>query len=306
MAKHFYLIPVVFLIISSCGDEAHKESVQGTLAGDTEDNIQPTNDENLPKKAAFSPIDSHKLIKTVRLNLKVASVEGDMEYLAGQAAELGGYVGDYDQKINQWVVGSKKISSDSLEQTIGQRTEATVVIKIPAANLEQLLEQIESKALAVEHKIREVQDVTKKVIDLETRMSTKLRIEKKYLDILESKAGKLEEVLEVEAKIDQIREEIEVMQTRLKHLNQRVAFSTIHLSLYQEPTYRTLYTAVEKVNNYEEGFGLKAKNAFLSGWKLLKDLVIALFYLWPLIVTTIIVYSYIRLRKRVKSKTVSQ
>ena len=310
MNKHLHLILATLLIISSCEQTSRKESIQNLEEVDLESayaetSLQPNDEGNSPQKTSLSPATNHKLIKTVNMRLKVASVEKDLEYINDQATKLGGYVADYDQKMNKNTVKTRKITSDTLEHTIGLQLEATMVVKIPTEKLEQFLDLIESKALVIEYKASKVEDVTEKMLDLNTRKETKLRIEKKYINLIENKTGKLEEVLAVEAKIDQIREEIEAMEGKLKYLNQRVAFSTIHLSLYQEPIHQTAVAAIERVTDYEDGFGVKVKNAFLSGWNLFKELIIALFYLWPLIAITTIILGYLRFKKQFKAKSES-
>lgn len=292
---------MAFLIISSCEQTSHKVSAPKAL-GDAEPLMQPSNNENHAKGATLTPLAEHKLIKMVRMQLKVESVEKDLEYFVAQATALGGYVGNSDQKTNQWAVRSKKVRGDSIEKTVGLRTEATAVIKVPTEKLEQFLKLVESKALAVKHKTSEIEDVTEKMLDLRTRIDTKLRIEKKYINIIENKTGKLEEILKVEEKIDKIREEIEIMEGKLKYFNQRVAFSTVHLNMHQEPFYQTVLAPMEQITDYEESFAAKAKNAFLSGWNLLQDLAIALFYIWPLIIVTLIVLSYVRYKKQFRAK----
>ena len=310
MNKHLHLILATLLMITSCEQTSRKESIQNLEEVDPESvyaetSLQLNDEGNSPKKTSLSPANNHKLIKTVNMRLKVASVEKDLEYITDQATEMGGYVADYDQKMNKNTVKTRKITSDTLEYTIGLQLEATMVIKVPTERLEQFLDLIESKALVIEYKASKVEDVTEKMQDLNTRKETKLRIEKKYIKIIENKTGKLEEVLAVEAKIDQIREEIEAMEGKLKYLNQRVAFSTIHLSLYQEPIHQTAVAAIERVTDYEDGFGVKVKNAFLSGWNLFKELIIALFYLWPLIAITTIILGYLRFKKQFKAKSES-
>ncbi|MDN5213858.1 DUF4349 domain-containing protein [Fulvivirgaceae bacterium BMA12] len=320
MGNRHYLIFVIVFVFSSCDKTSRKES---TYDATTDGELSPPaifdETEGAGKQHAIisgNPDDKEnataaeganttgiKLIKTVRMGFKVKDVKEDLQYISGQAVQMGGYVKDYDHKTNSHVVASKKTGRDSLEQTISLVHQVTTVIKVPAGRLDEFLTSIESRALLMDYKTSNAQDVTGKMMDLAARKAIKLSIEKKYIDILATRPGNLKEVLEVETKIDQIREEIEMMEHQLKHLNQSVAMSTIHLALHQDPVYQISFSPIENQVIYEDSFGTKAKTAFSAGWTLLKDLIIALFYLWPLIGLTVIITTSWHLRKRIRLKS---
>ena len=318
MGKHHHLIFAIIFIFSSCDKTSRQGSSYDTTDGELSppaifDKTESVDDRraiisgNPDHKKNFASTEGTsatgiKLIKTVRMGFKVKDVKEDFKYISRQAVQMGGYVKDYDHKTNSHVVASKKTRSDTLEQTTSLVHHVTAVIKVPADRLDEFLTLIESRALLMDYKTSNARDVTTKMIDLTARKAIKLSIEKKYIDILATKPGNLKEVLEVENKIDQIREEIELMAHQLKHLNQSVSMSTIHLALHQDPVYQISRSPIENEVMREDSFGTKAQTAFSAGWTLLKDLIIALFYLWPLIALTAIVMISWRLRKRLRLK----
>ncbi len=318
MGNRNYLIFAIIFVFSSCNKTSRLESSDNADGGElsppaTFDKAESSGEKyaiisgnpDHRKNAATEGVSATgiKLIKTVRMGFKVKDVKEDLKYISGLAVQMGGYVKDYDHQTNSHVVASKKTGVDTLEQTISLVHQVTTVIKVPAGRLDEFLTLIESRALLMDYKTSNAQDVTGKMIDLAARKAIKLSIEKKYIDILATRPGNLKEVLEVENKIDQIREEIEMMEHQLKHLSQSVAMSTIHLALHQDPVYQISLLPIENQVMHEDSFGTKAQTAFSAGWTLLKDLVIALFYLWPLIVLAVIVTTSWRLRKRIRLKS---
>ncbi|GAA4387925.1 hypothetical protein GCM10023186_34060 [Hymenobacter koreensis] len=138
----------------------------------------------------------------------------------------------------------------------------------------------------VERKSMTSQDVTAEHADVAARIRTKRALEQRYIGLL-SQAKKVSEVLEIEAKIGQVREEIESAESRFKALNDQVAYSTITLKLYQPLALPTPDAPVLS-------FGSRVAEAFYGGWQLVTGLAIGLVYLWPLLLLGGVVYWLVR------------
>ncbi|RTQ52344.1 DUF4349 domain-containing protein [Hymenobacter gummosus] len=128
----------------------------------------------------------------------------------------------------------------------------------------------------VERKSLTSDDVTAEHADVAARLRTKRALEQRYIGLL-GQAKKVSEVLEIEAKIGQVREEIESAESRFKALNDQVAYSTITLKLYQPLALPTPGAPVLS-------FGSRVAEAFYGGWEFVTNLFIGLIYLWPLLI----------------------
>ncbi|MDB5236377.1 MAG: hypothetical protein JWR44_3370 [Hymenobacter sp.] len=128
----------------------------------------------------------------------------------------------------------------------------------------------------VEEKKLTTDDVTAQHADVAARLNTKRAVEKRYIDLL-SRARKISEVLEVEGKIGEVREEIESTESRLKTLNDEVAYSTISLTCYQ-----LLPQAVPDAPVVS--FASRLVESFYTGWSLLTSLLIGVVAIWPLLI----------------------
>lgn len=116
-------------------------------------------------------------------------------------------------------------------------------------------------------------DVTAEHADVAARLRTKRALEQRYLELLRQ-AHKVGDILEIEAKLGAVREEIEALESRLKALNEQVAYSTITLHLYQT-------VALAPPDAPVLSFRSRLLDALYGGWELTASLAIGVLYLWP-------------------------
>ena len=168
-----------------------------------------------------------RIVHTANANLVVATFDGVPANVAGLAERFGGYVAKSD------IYGQP-----------GQPQRGTWTIRVPVENYEGLLSETrqlgELRSLTSNSK-----DVSDEYYDLEARIRNKQKTEARIVALLEEATGNLEQVLVVEEKLDQVREEIERMQGRLRVLTDQTSLATVNLSVEQvidvppprEPTY---------------------------------------------------------------------
>jgi len=138
----------------------------------------------------------------------------------------------------------------------------------------------------VEEKKLTTDDVTAQHADVAARLATKRAVEKRYIDLL-ARAKKISEVLEIEGKIGEVREEIESTESRLKTLNDEVAYSTISLTCYQPLAQNVPEAPVVS-------FASRVVESFYTGWTIITSLVIGLVALWPFLLLTPVVWWALR------------
>ena len=191
-------------------------------------------------------------MRTAALRLRVASYE------TSRAA-----LDDLLSRHEAYVAAEQESSAD-----VGGYNQFT--IRVPAEGFDVLLDDLAGLAEAVEQRRVHAEDVTAQYVDLDARLRTKQEVEKRYYDIL-NQARNVNEVLAVENQLRQIREEIESMTARLRHLTSRVNYSTIELTLIETPALAA-----------GPGFLARSGRAFRIGWLGVLELLLALIRLWPL------------------------
>ena len=199
-----------------------------------------------------------KIIRNGTINLEVEDYSKYYQVLKDVVKREGGYIAQENQQ-----------QSDN-------RLENSVTLKVPVAQFEQTMDLIAhgtGKERVNEKKISS-EDVTTEVVDTRSRIEAKKEVRLRYLELLKQ-AKNMKDILEVQAEINQIQEQMEMASGRVNYLNHASAFSTIHLTFYQ-----VISTASPKEK--EPSFADKILVSFLSGWDFIKALIIGLVSIWPM------------------------
>jgi hypothetical protein len=201
-------------------------------------------------------------------------------------------VDDIDESrknITQAVKNNKGYISSDQEYKSSGRVSNVVIIRVPAQNFDALLTKISEGVSKFDSKNIEVRDVTEEFLDIEVRLKTKKELEARYLELLK-KANKVSEILEIEKEIGALRTEIESIEGRLNYLKNKIGFSTLTITFYEE------------IPNQTE-FGNKFKNGFQNGWENLIWFFVGLVNIWPfLLIFGVLIFMLISWRRKRKNR----
>ncbi len=214
-----------------------------------------------------------KIIKTATLSLEVKDYRAYYDRLRENLRNLGGYVAQEEQSESDYKI------------------ENTLVIKVPADQFDNALDQLSNPAEKLGEKKISSQDVTGEYVDTRSRLESKKQVRLRYLELLKQ-ARNMEEILNVQSEINAIQEEIEAAEGRVSYLSHAAAFSTINLTCFQvlDPAAR---------DTEHPGIGQKITAAFRQGWGFIVDLFVGLVSIWPLILGVfILVILYRKTRNR--------
>ncbi len=238
---------------------------------------------NEDKKASFKVGSS---INTIPKNLKIIK--------SAKAKYKVKNVKIATQQIKQVVIQYSAYVSDMRFENNLYKKENRFTIKIPQQYFDTAMDSISNFTEFIDYENITTQDVTEEYVDLESRLKTKLEVKQRYESILRKNAITVEDILATEDKIRIIQEEIESSQGRLKYLSNKVAFSTIQIELYETVNYK------EEPTTYNKTFWTKTKNALSFGWDFLESLFLGILHIWPLVISGIILFIYIK--RRLKKK----
>jgi len=182
-----------------------------------------------------------KIIRNGNLTVEVASpVEGQRQ-ISSIAEAHGGFV----------------VTSEMTQQTSEDNSKPSVsvnlVVRVPATQFDSVVQEIRAAGSRVLQEKRTGQDVTEEFIDLEARIKNQTALETQFLEIMK-RAGKVEEALEVQRQLAEVRTEIEKLEGRKRFLENQASLSTINV---------TLQTPTQIVNAV--GFWYNVRSAFADG-----------------------------------------
>jgi hypothetical protein len=241
------------------GFSANKGNLKDASTFSSIEPVSPTITENL------------KLIKTGNVTFESENLDKTAKEITAAIQKHGGY------------------ASSENESKSSYQIDRSISIRVPSDNFDALLAEISKGVDRFDNREISVSDVTEEFVDMSARVKTKKQIESRYIQLL-SKAGKITDMLEVEAKLGEIRIDIERIEGRLRYINNQVGLSTLNINYYE---------TLAMTSTQNSGFFYKVKNGFVKGWDLILSLIIGLVTIWPLVLLGVGgLFFFRRLRKK--------
>ncbi len=208
------------------------------------------------------------VIQNADLAIVVSDVEGRMAKIQKIAEEKGGFV----------------VSSNLYQgytSTYEPVPEGTITIRVPAKELDQVLELIKEGAVEVQNETRSGQDVTAEYVDLKSRLKTYQAAEQELTKLMEN-AQDTDEVVNIFNQLMYYREQIEIIQGQIKYYEEAAALSAISVRLIAEETIKPV-----TIGKWEpKGVALEAIQDLLNFWKNFVDFMIRfVIYTLPVLIT---------------------
>lgn len=275
-----YILVTILLGLMSCSSKQNNtpnNSEQGISANNDELEMVANNVTDKPVEVNVKKITDtleRKIIKTGNITIKCYDIEKTRE------------------NINNLLKKYKGYSSKEEQQSYDNKTEYRFTVRVPAESFDVFVKNIAIGKDNIESKSIEVSDVTEEYMDVKTRINTKKEVEKRYLDLLK-KANSIGDILEIQQKAGEIREDIETAEGKIRFMNDRIIYSTLEITCYKETATRV-------------GFGYEFRKAFSNGGKYFIWLFVGITHLWPFIIfAMIILFIIIFVNKRNKKNKIN-
>lgn len=191
---------------------------------------------------AVAQATDRKIIRNAELSIEIDTPKEAQARIASIAESHGGFV--VTSEFKQSGSGASKPTES-----------VTIVVRVPSSQFSPALDAIRGTGNRVIQEKVSGQDVTEEYIDLEARIRTQKALEGQFLEIMKQ-ARKVEDALEVQRELADVRTEIERLEGRRRFLDNKSSLSTITV---------TLQTPAPLVTATTTGFGHDVKNAFGDG-----------------------------------------
>jgi Domain of unknown function (DUF4349) len=163
-------------------------------------------------RSELSPI---TLIRTASASIEVDSLEPAVALVRQLATRIGGYV-----------------AGTAISAGKNQLRSARIEVKIPAARFDESLSGLEPIG-KLEDVTVNAEDVGEQFVDVTARMENARRLERRLIELLATRTGKLKDVLDVEQSLARVREEIERYEGRIRYLKAHTATSTLSIYVHE-------------------------------------------------------------------------
>jgi len=161
------------------------------------------------------PDASNMIIRTASASIEVDSLQPAVALLGQLATSVGGYV-----------------AGSGIETGKNQLRQAFIQLKIPAARFDEVVAGL-TPIGKLESVNVDAQDVGEEFVDVTARMENARRLERRLIDLLATRTGKLKDVLDVERELARVREEIDRYEGRLRYLKAHTAMSTLSVTVHE-------------------------------------------------------------------------
>ena len=204
------------------------------------------------KAEATAEAADRKIIRNADITIEVPSTTDAQHEVTSIAEAHGGFVVTSEAKQRE--------SNDPAQRTF----DIKLVIRVPSNQFGSAFDAI--KKLAGNTPAEQVtsQDVTEDFIDLEARIKTQKALEVQFLEIMRQ-AHEVEDALEVQRQIAEVRTEIEKLEGRKRFLENRSSLSTINVNIQ---------TPKPVITVTQTGFGHSLREAVSDSVTLASDMVL--------------------------------
>ena len=168
------------------------------------------------------PNTEQKLIKTIRMETETEDLDALLPQINAKISALGGYV------ENQELYNGSSYSSY-------RHRSASLTVRIPAEQLDSFTEDVKGVSNVVSYN-ESTENVTLRYVSTESRMKA-LEVEQERLLELLAKAENMSDLLEIEARLTDVRYELESVTSQLRVLANQVDYATVHLYISQVKVY---------------------------------------------------------------------
>ncbi len=174
------------------------------------------------------------IVRNGRLTLEVDEVEEAMDRVTDMAAIMGGYV-----------VSSYKYESE--EGISGE-----ISIRVPSDKFDEAFDRLHQIAQSVPYEHTDSRDVTEEYIDLQARLKNLEATELQYLELLK-KAETVDEMLQVQRELSNVRGWIEQLQGRIKYLERVSEMALIDVSLNESGSLAGPWSLANTIKSAAQG-----------------------------------------------------
>jgi primosomal protein N'' len=215
------VIPVLLLVAGFLLKGARKESsparaeiVSQPAAPEAEEQLQSLG-YVMDTKSTFT----RKVIQSGEVTIQVKQYERFFKALQKRVGMIHGYVSNVQSQRSGDAVSS-----------------ASLTLRIPPEQLHAVVSWLREQGMLITERIQ-TEDISEQYYDLKARLENAHRFETRLLEMLKSETGKLQDLILVEEKINQIREQIEQMEGKLRYFDALSTLANLSIQIQVESTY---------------------------------------------------------------------
>lgn len=256
-------LPLLFCIILTNCKKGEAQSLNASMVDVAQEDKMMAPSSQISEKSAS--VNKNTYLSTSDTISKKVIKNGEMTIQVGDTKKAQIQVAEIVKKNNAYIQKEEFQNTDTDENL-------NLIIRVPHRNFDDLINSFSDGVGSILSKNISSNDVTEEYTDTSIKLTNKKIYLEKYRDMLKS-AATTKDMLEIQEKIRELEDEIDVSEGRLRFIDDRVNYSTLNLTLYKEK--------VRSSTTSKIGFGSRFGDSFTEGWNSFIAFFLGLTSLWP-------------------------
>lgn len=280
------------LLLLAAAYSCHQAEEKATEANAT--TTESASDEESPQALAATSAAStkndqgRKLMRTADMKFKVDDVAKSTYAIENTVQKFGGIVTNTNL---QSVVSERKetqVSPDSTLETTIYTVENSMTLRVPNRELDTVVKTIAKQVNYLDFRIIKADDASLQMLTNDLAQSRNSAHKKRMENAIDKQPRKLNDITATENNLLAKQESSDNAKIESLAMNDKIAFSTVTLSIYGSEKVKQELVANEKsVNAYRPHVGLQIWDSLKTGWFILEGILAFIAKLWSLILIAI-------------------
>ena len=314
----FGTVAIIALLMWSCS-QSHRESpamIMAEVAYDYDmeapaeesisENLPPSPETYISSSAALeNPNDTtRRMIRTADIKFKVKDVIKATYSIENIVTKHNGFVENTNLTSQIKRAKETTVKEDSALVTTYYTIINTLVLRVPNIQLDATLKEIAQFVEFMDYRNISARDVTLDLLAKRLEQIRLARYDSRMANAIDNKGRRLNDVSDAEDNL--LRKQAQADEAKLANLQilDKIKFSTISLSLYQNPSIKYEVIATEKtIKPYSVPFGTRFVDALKFGWTIIVEICLFLVNIWSLILVGVLAFWGVKyFRKRIAKR----
>ncbi len=234
---------------------------------------------------------TRKFIRTADLKFKVKNVVKATYNIEDIVVKEGGFVTYTNLNSEIQNVNTTALSRDSSLEITRFTVGNSITLRVPNTKLDTVLKQIAKNVSFLDYRIIKADDVALQIIGNQMTQNRALNHQERLSKAIDGRGKKLKETTTAEELLWNKQEQQDNAKMNNLRLKDQINFSTINISIYQNPEIkRELVENEINIKAYEPNFGIKLLEALQTGWYILEEFLLFLTRIWTILLLAVIAY----------------
>ncbi|MBK8497918.1 MAG: DUF4349 domain-containing protein [Flavobacteriales bacterium] len=275
---------------SGGGEHAWANSSNGEALAD---NVAPA---TMSSSAARATSDTNRrFIRTADLRFRVKDVVKSTYAIEDLIAGFGGHVEHTELTSRVDHRYTTPISQDSLLETTKFTVINRATLRVPAANLDTALKSLARFVDFLDSRTVKAEDVRLMLMSNRMTQQRIARHQQRMETAIDEQGRRLRETAGAEDRLLDRQEQADQARLSSLGLEDRIAYSTIVIDIYQrQSTRHDLLPNEQNIDRYEPGFFSELAASLAFGWKLLVRIVLFIARSWSVLLIMAVIFAVLR------------